>query len=106
MSLINSNKVYLVDLIDRGFLNQIIMYKTWDNTFCRNICIEIISIIETENFDRNSPNVLKEKKIEFSHNVILKIIEEFLKLKELCEYGCIHKDLENLINKTIYSFRG
>jgi len=96
-NLINSKDEFLCEMIKRDYFKQIIMYKTWDNDYCRIVCIQTINMIQKK-------VALYKKKIcdtKFiyskvqNYNVLLKkIFEDFEILKEYCEYGCIHRELE------------
>jgi hypothetical protein len=79
----NQNKI-LFDLINKEYLSNIIMYKTWDNEYARKICIKIME------------KVLLEKIYFFS---LKNLKENFFMLKDYCLHGCIHLDLHFLINE-------
>lgn len=92
--------VFLSDLIAKDYYKQIVKYKTWDNRYCRGICLEIMKNLENKYFSRNSPiNNLGE--VAMNNNLIIKIFKDFKELKELCEFGCIHNELHNSINKIL-----
>jgi hypothetical protein len=89
----NENK-FLIDLINKEYLSYIIMYKTWDNDYARKICKEIMEKIKIS---------LLQENICFFSSKNLK--ENFCKLKEFCEHGCIHLDLHLPIEEILFKSR-
>jgi len=102
-NLISVDKSFLYDLIKKNYLNEIIMFKTWDNEFCRRICIQIINIMKKSYLLNNKLKTQRNNlnQIESMRDLIQKINIDFIKLKEFCDFGCIHKDIEYSVDNIL-----
>jgi len=79
------------------------MYKTWDNEYCRKVCLKVIKDLEIKFLIESHP---KELNIGFNeaeriNKLSQKIFVDFKELKELCEYGCVHNEFHDSINKIL-----
>lgn len=95
---------YLYQLLEKSFISQIIMHKTWDNSQCRHVCIEILKQITNMNLNNNSTSNLASMYNDpnyITNSLKGIILKDFLQLKEFCEYECIHRDFDKLINSII-----
>ena len=79
------------------------MYKTWDNELSRKTCLKAMKDIEKFFIQKRNFN-LQLGKLEKTSKILLKTFIEYKKLKELCDYGCIHSDLHDPIHKLLSSY--
>ena len=79
------------------------MYKSWDNPICRNKCIDIIELLKKEFFlDIKNHNIKNKNFFDLNISILFdKILADIKILKDLCRYGCIHKEVEFSLNQIL-----